>query len=549
MYRLLIVDDEPIIVEGLSELFQQMDLPLEVYQAYDGQEALDITRKLRMDIVLTDIEMPELNGIELQREVIRLWPRCKVIFLTGYNDFDYIQTSIRAGAVDYVLKTEGDSPIVAAVVKAISAISEEVTYDQLISNARSQLKLALPTLRKEYLTALLQGEPASRKSREEQFAELSIPLDANRPVVVAVGRIDRWRDDAAINDKPLFTYSVHNIFEEFFAQEFTLVHLSGEHNRLVWLMQPEPGKFAASGTGAQLETENLHSYMLGTLESVQMACSQYLKLVCSFVVSSEPYDWESLSVKYDRLSLLFERGLGLGSEMLLSDERTGTGRYEQARSKIKRIRLLDHYLVQKDKDKFYALFDEIMDAVGEPPSIQSGLPLEIFYELTAIYISHMNRLEVFATLIGRIDAAKLFAVHEHASWREVGSFFRGLTDQLFALMTDENEQETNEVVDRIHEYVEGNLEGDLSLNRLSEHVYLTPFYLSRLYKQKTGHSISDYITTARVDKAKQLLGETPLKIHEVGMRIGYDSASYFTRFFKKATLLTPQEFRDSLKKK
>ncbi|QJD83973.1 response regulator [Cohnella herbarum] len=548
MYRLLIVDDEPIIVEGLSELFQQTELPLEVYQAYDGKEALAIARKLRMDILLTDIEMPEMNGIELQREIAKLWTRCKTVFLTGYNEFDYIQSSIRAGAVDYVLKTEGDDPILAAVVKAIHSISEQVTYEKLITNARMQLRLAIPTLRKEYLTGLLQGESSSSRKREAHFAELEIPLDASRPVVVAVGRIDRWRDDSIDNDKPLFTYSINNIFEELFSQSFSLVHLNVEFNRLVWLMQPKEGIFYSPlGEVDDDEAGNLHAYILGTIESVQTACAQYLKLACSFVVSGEPSEWEFLSAKYDGLIRLFGRGLGLGSQMLLSDERMASGSYEQSRGNMKRVRLLDHYLMHKDKEKFNGLFDEIMDAIGDPPSIQAGLPLEIYYELTAIFISHMNRLEAFATLSESIDCSKLFAIYEHASWREVAAYFRSLADRLFSLMAEGNEQETSEVVDLIHRYVEANLEGDLSLNRLSDHVYLTPFYLSRLYKQKTGQSISDHITRIRIEKAKQLLSETPLKIHEVGMRIGYDSASYFTRFFKKATRFTPQQFRDSLK--
>ncbi|MBO7745149.1 response regulator [Paenibacillus sp. MWE-103] len=558
MYRLLIVDDEPIIVEGLSELFLQSDYPLEVYQAFDGMEALSIARKLRIDILMTDIEMPEMNGIELQKEVLRLWPRCKSIFLTGYNDFDYIQSSIRGGAIDYVLKTEGDDSIVASVEKAIRVIAEEVSYEGLIANARSSLKLALPALRKEYLTGLLEGEASPPATRRERFAQLEVPLDPDLPVVMAVGRIDRWREDATGGDKVLFAYSINNIFEEFVAVEFDLTYFRGDHERLVWLLQPktESGYRQAivgkpplhAGAGAEADPEaDLHAYLLGMLESMQDACSRYLKLACSFVVSSEPFAWDALASKYERLSRLFGRGLGLGSEMLLSDDRAKESGDEKARSKVKRIRLLDQYLMQKERAKFEQLFDEIAEAVGEPATLEAGLPLEVFYELSAIFIPHLNRFDALGAAAGHAVTSKLFSIREHRSWREVAGFFRELADLLFERMEGGNEQETSEVVEQLHRYVEAHIEGDLSLNRLAEHVYLTPFYLSRLYKQKTGHSISDYITRTRIESAKRLLGESALKIHEVGMRIGYDSPSYFTRFFKKATLLTPQEYRDSLK--
>ena len=147
MIRLLIVDDEPIIVEGLAELFQQMThLELEIHQAFDGIEALEIAKKLRMDIILTDIEMPEMNGIQLQKEVNQLWTRCKFIFLTGYSDFDYIQETTRSGAIDFVLKTEGDDPIIAAIEKAVRTLHEEVSYEQLIHDAQVKMKTVLPTL-------------------------------------------------------------------------------------------------------------------------------------------------------------------------------------------------------------------------------------------------------------------------------------------------------------------------------------------------------------------------------------------------------------------
>ncbi|MFD0674888.1 response regulator [Cohnella sp. GCM10027633] len=558
MYRLLIVDDEPIIVEGLSELFLQADYPLEVYQAFDGMEAFEIARKLRIDILLTDIEMPEMNGIELQKEVLRLWPRCKSIFLTGYNEFDYIQSSIRGGAIDYVLKTEGDDPIISSVEKAIRVIDEEVTYEGLIANARSSLKLALPALRKEYLTGLLEGEVSSSAVRSDRFAQFEVPLDPELPVVMAVGRIDRWREDRAGGDKVLFAYSINNIFEEFFANEFELTHFRGDHERLIWLLQPKPesGYRQAIAGNQSMRADfaedpdpeaRLHAYMLGMLESVQTACSHYLKLACSFVVSSEPFEWDALASKYERLSQLFGRGLGLGSQMLLSDDRSKSSGDEQARSKVKRIRLLDQYLMQKEREKFEQLFDGISEAVGESAAMDAGLPLEVFYELAAIFIPHLNRFEALGAEGGGINPDKLFSIREHRSWKEASDFFRELAGLLFERMEGGNEQETSEVVEQIHRYVDDNLDGDLTLNRLAERVFLTPFYLSRLYKQKTGHNISDYVTRTRVDRAKQLLGESTLKIHEVGMRIGYDSASYFTRLFKKATLLTPQEYRDSLK--
>lgn len=537
MIRLLIVDDEPIIVEGLYELFQQMThLELEIHQAFDGIEALNIAKTLRMDIILTDIEMPEMSGIQLQKEINQLWTRCKFIFLTGYNDFNYIQETTRRGAVDFVLKTEGDEPIVAAIEKAVQSLHEEISFEKLINHARDQMRKVLPELQREYLTQLLQGDHDPSPNRFSRLKELGIPLNEEEPVIVVLGRIDEWRADINYKDKFLLIYAINNIVEEFFSANYRIAYVTGDQNRMIWLMQPAS------------RMESTPAFLLGTMEAVQSACRQYLKLPCSFVVSSEPYEWSQLSLKFDRLSLLFERGLGLGTEMLLSDERIFTRTHESVRSPIKRIRLLDQYLTQRDKQRFFSHYTEMMAAVGEPEALHSGLSLEIFYELTAIFISQINRLNLFPLLSEEMNISKLLSIREHHSWQEVTSFFEKLATLIFECIVEETEQETNEVVQTIQAYVESNISGDLTLNRLSSLVYLTPFYVSRLYKMKTGNSISDYITETKIQKAKQLLSETPLKIHEVGHAIGYESASYFTRFFKKITQMTPQEYRDSVKK-
>lgn len=541
MQRLLIVDDEPIIVDGLYDLFaNHEEFELEVYRAYNAASALDIASRLRIDMLLTDIEMPRMNGIELADAVKRSWPACKTIFLTGYNNFTYIQSSLRGGALDYVLKTEGDEPIVAAVAKAIALIAEERSYEGLIGKARSQLAAALPTLRKEYLAELLAGEPSSAASRAARFRELEVPLAADRKVNVIAGRVDGWRDDIQPGDKALFLYAVHNIAEEFLAPQYDVVHLIERQDRFVWLLQPK----RQTGETEAAPVDRYHR-VLGIVESIQASCRDYLKLSCSFVVGSEPCEWDGLPDKYDRLRLQFVRGLGLDKEMLLSDRHLFERGGREDAGKIKRIQLLATYLEQKDRNKFFELYGDITGSVQ--PASQAGLALEIHHWLGAIFISHLNRHELVEPLAEAINLGALYTIREHASWSEVTAYFRSLAELVFAQTQDENDCESDEIVRRVHEFIHGNLEKDLSLNRLSEIVYLAPFYFSRLYKMKTGRSVTDYIAELRILKAKQLLRDTELRILEIGVMLGYHSPPYFTRFFKKATGLTPQEYRDTAK--
>ena len=122
-YRLLIVDDEPYILDWLVGLFLiQQDDALSVYRAADAEEALVLMQRHRIDVVLSDIMMPGLDGMEFSRQVLQRWPACKFIFLTAYDRFDYIYTAMDSGIIDYVLKTESDERILGAVDKAVQMI-------------------------------------------------------------------------------------------------------------------------------------------------------------------------------------------------------------------------------------------------------------------------------------------------------------------------------------------------------------------------------------------------------------------------------------------
>lgn len=168
MLHLMLVDDEPLAVDYLFDAIQEWkQYELTVTKAYSGLHAMDKMNDMRLDILLTDIRMPGMNGLELADRVREQWPRCKIIFLSGYNDFDYIQTAIRKGGTDYVLKTEGDELIFQAIEKAAQEITTELMEGDISLKARQQLQQALPALRRDYLLELLRGEEILWLSEQE----------------------------------------------------------------------------------------------------------------------------------------------------------------------------------------------------------------------------------------------------------------------------------------------------------------------------------------------------------------------------------------------
>jgi two-component system response regulator YesN len=137
-------------------------------------------------------------------------------------------------------------------------------------------------------------------------------------------------------------------------------------------------------------------------------------------------------------------------------------------------------------------------------------------------------------------------VNEHESWYDAVEYLKKLSDLLFNMQNLEEEKRAQNTVNKILKYINDNICEDLSLVKLAELVYFNPSYLSRLFKQVVGENLSDYICEAKIKKAKQLLEDNSLKIHEVAELMRYFSTTNFTRFFKKLTNMTPQEYRDSI---
>lgn len=159
MNRLLIVDDEPDVVDGLYRLFcNREDLELDVLRACSGPEALRIMQSQRIDVMLSDIRMPGMSGLELFAKVRAQWPRCRVVFLTGHTDFEAIYQASRDGAASYLLKTESREAIAEAVIRALDDLSRALAAGDLLARAQGYAARARSFANREILAALWGGE-------------------------------------------------------------------------------------------------------------------------------------------------------------------------------------------------------------------------------------------------------------------------------------------------------------------------------------------------------------------------------------------------------
>ncbi|MDI4646890.1 response regulator transcription factor [Cohnella hashimotonis] len=325
MTQVLIVDDEPIIVNSIHQLLSETErMDLTLHCAYNVYEALDCLQRVRIDIVISDIRMPGMTGIELQDRIVRSWPRCKIIFLTGYNDFDYARQAIRSGGiVDYVLKNEDDQVLIDAVRKALEQLEQVESREKYMAELKSKLYVQQSSLRSAVLLSQMLDPLVAGGDRSDLFAGAGIALTADKPALLVVGRIDDWKEGTDEADHPLLLYACQNIAEEYLRPSAVFVSLVFDSNRLLWFIQPggEGGEtpWSMADRPAEEVWDNLKSRLYGVMEVVQDTCRRMLRLSVSFAIGRAPVPWNGMSASFRHLNGLLGEDRKDARSLLIQD--------------------------------------------------------------------------------------------------------------------------------------------------------------------------------------------------------------------------------------
>lgn len=280
--------------------------------------------------------------------------------------------------------------------------------------------------------------------------------------------------------------------------------------------------------------------MRGTLESVQQTSRRLLKVPVSFVCSAYPIEWETLPAVYGMLRRKLVMGLGDGAEMLiiaeLEEQGAGAPPLPPAQSIRDRLeRQLDRGMEEEFAETVRELFGKLTGAYADY--------FQGYYAVATALLAQLAAPEPDEAATATVDLERLMNVSSHRSKELALRFLLEAAAKVFNARKRMQDENTIRLVQMLHRYIREHVHEDLSLTKLGEVVYLNPAYLSVLYKQQTGTNLSDYIAEIRLDRAKALLETTPLKIHEVAEKIGFESAGNFNRFFKTRTNMTPQDYR------
>lgn len=536
MYRLLIVDDEELITDGLYDVFSRlMPEQLDVYKAYSGKEALDWMERTRIDIILTDISMPGLSGLELIERVQALWPHCRVIFLTGYDYFDYVYQAIQMKDVKYLLKTEGYDKVVETVKEIITDLKQSALKNQLPELTEEEKHAYELMAQSDFMRHVIQKSNVNERDLEYlavEFRDLNIPLITSEQVYLVIGNVTYPKNKTYTERTEILNY-VRTYWEQQFSNQLRSISIVDRYGDLVWFIQMIEEK--------PFTPQHLLDFLEGNLEMIQDDCLRLLDLTIQFTVSHRAVYWHEVSKKYEHLRQLQQLKLDSKYPSIIKEKPHQAGTLESL-NPIPKMDLLTAHLSANRREEFFEEFSDLVQSVKK----------ESYHQMTKTYYSIALVLYIDISqnqLQNRIDDVdKILKMDQHPSFKSSFRYLEQVANQLFVLKKADGQDRASRVIERICHYIENHLDEDLSLVRLAEIHYFNPSYLSHFFKQEQGINLSEYIDRCRIRKARELLRDSDLKVREVSEKVGYHTAHSFTRFFKKMTGMTPKEYRDSLSK-
>ncbi|CAM4188722.1 response regulator [Paenibacillus typhae] len=532
MHQILLVDDEPYVVDDLSISlpWTEMGFGL-VHKAYSGYEALDLLQRYPIDIVVTDINMPEISGIELIASIRSRWKHIRVVMLTGYAEFEYARKAIEEQASAYLLKPIANDQLVAVITKLQNELRGEWEAWSSYQRTMQTFREHLPLLRDRLLGDLLQGRKLSGPQLQERLAQFDLPLSTSQPVCLAVVRPEEFFRRQDMRSMLLFEYAIINIAQELFQDRFRIWSCKDVHDYLVFLLQPREDIESGSNPGDEVAQS---AYQL------QNHVSTLIGGGLSVVTTGWGGFPDQVYSLYQSAISAIRQHIGSETGIYLDATDTSVAQSVEILQPLYEPPLLSHMFEANNWQGIEDKLNAITTELGRNPdrSLEHIHEARLHLETAFYYFAHKNN-KMLSEIVGNPlleqppfqtpDKLREWALHVILLLREH--------------FESERRDSRTVLIQSVHEYINSNLHY-VSLQAIADHVQMHPVYLSKMYKLETGKRISDYIGQAKMEKAAYLLIHTPLKIYEVSAELGYSNAHYFIKLFKEYTGMTPQEYRD-----
>lgn len=535
MIKVFLVEDEVIMRNGIKR-----NIPWEkegftfVGEASDGELAWPLIKKTKPDILITDIRMPFMNGLELSELVRKEMPETKIIILSGYSEFDYAKQAITLGVTDYLLKPITSEKLMEVVKRVADIIREERAHRDLVAQYQKEMQENI-SLEKKRLFDRIVLQDCSAREFLEQGRALGMDLTAAFYTVLLF---------KLMTPEESQTYSKELVR----AAERINEGADKWENLLVFDRGPEGWAFLLKAeTEEQVETD------LKQLEEKIQEMLENSKEVRYFGgIGDTVQRMSDIRSSYQSASKAFASRFFIEKNQFVRVSQIENREYKEERdmslssvdsSKINR-KLVENFLRVGLAEEIDDFVEEYFDNIGLENYRSLMFCHYLIVDMNFCACQFLENLGVDPGELSRecreVDQFSYYATSEEGMTDYVKKLFR----ETIRLRDGSAQNKYQSLIEKAKMCVLENFQNnEFSMNQAAAMVNISPSYFSTLFRQETGTTFIEYLTNVRLDKAKELLMCTDMRSSEIGYQVGYKDSHYFSYIFKKICGCTPKEYR------
>ncbi|OOP74796.1 response regulator transcription factor [Clostridium beijerinckii] len=501
MFKILIVDDEFIERDGIIFLIKKFSFDFHIKECSDGEEALEYMRENQIDILLTDVKMPFMDGLELSQNAKLIYPNLKIIIFSGFGEFEYAKKAISLGVSDYILKPINQLEF----KKTIENVIKEVVQE---NKERQDREIKNFTEKEHVLLKIINGIPI--ENIIERFS-----LDNY------VDFINQYKRMVLMEfDKDFF----HN------HQKFIRKIQDNFESKTDYLnLNPHQGIFFFFYFIDEAVLKNL-------CMKIHNIISEKYEIDCYFAISNlltSPY---MISEEYSNMEHIMEQRFFVSNKYIFSKNLEMSLEATDEKFDNTMLKNIEHHIKVKD---FCSLRNSVNLLIKKFSAQSDFSQIYVKFVLSNIYRSIYEEMKKVSEidLNGKIDK-----IYYCKTIQEISKILNNIINSMEKQFSKEPFNDRHEI-DLVKSYICKNYGKDISLDILAQYVYMTPSYLSSIFKKETGMGINSFIKNYRMEKAKDMLENTNIRIKEICNLVGYSNTSYFCQSFKEFYGLTPEKYR------
>jgi len=522
LFKLLIIDDEDNTREGIAERINWNEIGIgHIEQSDDGVNALKKATDFKPDIILTDVRMPRMDGIELSFKLRELYPDCVIIFMSGYADKVYLKSAIQLKAVSYLEKPINLNELSQAVKDAVDMCQEVQKKKETEASLTSSLSL----LENELSLLLIQRKiELSLIEQHMKTARLKLPFDGVfLTILVRIFPYDSTHSKAATN--------IMNIF-----------------NQALEKVRSEKGVCSIS---ASKDSHNIIIHLYSDVKANHLFTSEKLQNICGQIVSPLEGSYKyflsigkkvfgvlNIHESYETAVITMRKAFFEGYNCIISfNENSNCSFFFEPKL------FQDFTAIIEKQSREQAIFfikqisSDLKRFINTPVNSIKDFCFRLLLDLCKI--SEKLGITLINDLSGKKHIWEFF--FKINTLDELGESLIYYVNTYYNMVEAQNSN--NRVINIVKNYIKENYQDEsLSITKISDHIHMAPTYLCSLFKEKTSKTLNQYITEVRIDKSKELLLSNNYKISDISSMIGFRDQGYFAKLFRKITGMTPSEY-------